>query len=62
MRFADHTDTTQISDLYVQEYGYEYVDPVVYSKSKLYMKLWDKKNNVWMIGENLVSGEIAAVS
>ncbi|MFW9989203.1 MAG: hypothetical protein ACFFC3_11140 [Candidatus Odinarchaeota archaeon] len=62
MRFANHTDAPQISNLYINEYGYDYVDPVVYSSAKLFMKLWDTSKNIWMVGENLIDKEIAAVS
>ena len=62
MRFAQHTDVSQISNLFKDEYGYDYYDPTIYSNTKLSMKLRDTVNNIWLVGENLISHEIAAVS
>ncbi len=62
MRFAKHTDVLQISKLFIDEYGFEYYDPAIYSRTELVMKLRDTTKNIWLVGENLISHEIVAVS
>ena len=62
LRFARYIDCQQISYLYLDEYGYNYVNPLVYSQAKLLLKISDTKKNIWIVGENINNGEIAAAS
>ena len=62
LRFAHYLDCQQVSDLYRDEYGYNYVNPLVYSRAKLLLKISDIQRNIWIVGENINNGEIAAVS
>ncbi len=61
LRFGVPDDANEISELYIQEYGFEYVNPMVYDIDKLEKHIEDPRN-YWIIGENIISKEIFFVS
>ena len=61
LRFGEPKDAGVISQLYVQEYGFEYVNPVVYHLEALKEKIANEKN-FWIIGEVINSKELFVVS
>ncbi len=61
LRFGLASDAREISKLYIQEYGYEYVNPMVYDIEKLEEHI-DNPQNYWIIGENVISKDFFAVS
>jgi hypothetical protein len=61
LRYAIPEDAYRISELYIQEYGYNYVNPIIYDQHELEGHIADE-DNIWIIGENLQKGELIAIS
>lgn len=61
LRNANRMDADQISKLYIEDYGYNYIDPMVYDISLLGDHLTNP-NNIWIAGENTTNHELVAIS
>ncbi|MHA1500185.1 MAG: hypothetical protein ACTSRT_21885 [Promethearchaeota archaeon] len=61
LRRATKNDCSQISQLYIAIYGYNYIDPMVYDYSLLAEHLSDQ-NNIWIAGVNIKNNELVAIS
>jgi hypothetical protein len=58
LRFGEPKDAQDISLIYREIYGYEYVNPLVYDVNLLKREL-SEKNKFWFVGESLKNREIA---
>jgi hypothetical protein len=58
LRFGEPKDAKDISMMYQEAYGYDYVHPVVYDLNHLKKELADK-NHYWFVGEKINDKEIA---
>jgi len=61
LRRATKSDSPQISELYIEGYGYKYIDPMVYDIKSLSEHLCNQ-NNIWIAGENIINNELMAIS
>ncbi len=60
LRFGEPKDAKDISMIYKEIYGYEYVNPLVYDVNLLKREL-SEKNHFWFVGESLKHKEIVGV-
>ncbi len=58
LRFGEPKDALEISNIFKEIYGYDYVNPIVYNIDLLKKNIL-KKNNLWFVGELLETKEIA---
>jgi len=61
LRRATKNDCFQITQLYIENYGYNYIDPMVYDSFLLAEHL-SNQNNIWIAGENIINNELVAIS
>ena len=60
LRFGEPKDAIDISKIFKEIYGYDYINPVVYNIDLLKKELVNKKN-FWFVGELLETKEIAGL-
>lgn len=58
LRFGESKDAKDISMMYKEVYGYDYVNPLVYDLNLLKREL-SEKNHFWFVGESIKNKEIA---
>lgn len=58
LRFGEPQDALEISNIFKEIYGYDYINPVVYNIDLLKKDIL-KKNNLWFVGELMETKEIA---
>jgi hypothetical protein len=61
LRFAKTNDCDQIINLFIEEYGFKYVDPIVYDRIQLTKKIMDEKD-IWIVADDIKNGILIGIS